>query len=148
MKREMMKVVDGRPPNYDAILAVLPDAANPGVMFCYGDTVYFPGGKGPLTRELDAHERVHADRQLAYEGGPSAWWVEYLANDAFRYTEELLAHREEFSTYCARHINPIKRHQALTRMAKRLASGLYAAGVTEFMATYGILYGANPYEPT
>jgi hypothetical protein len=143
MKREMMKVVDGRPPNYDAILAVLPEAANPGVMFCYGDTVYFPGAAGrTLTRELDAHERVHAERQLAYEGGPSAWWVKYLADAEFRYFEEALAHAEEYKTYCRRHINPVKRHQALERIAKRLASGLYAAGVTVEKATYDVRWGA------
>lgn len=122
MKRVMLEVVDARPPNFDAIVAVLPGAADPGVMFAYGDKVYFPGGRGPLTRELDAHERVHLERQ---KGDVAGWWARYLAEPKFRFYEELLAHKAEYDTYCRRHINAIKRYQALTSMTTRLMSALY-----------------------
>lgn len=127
MKRDMLEVVDARPPNFDEIVKALPHAADPGVMFAYGDKVYFPGGKGPLTRELDAHERVHLDRQDKI--GVTEWWRDYLTSPEFRYVEELLAHRAEYQTYCKRHINPVKRSQFLRQVARRLASPLYAAGV-------------------
>ena len=127
MKRDMLEVVDARPPNFDAIVAVLPHAADPGVMFAYGDKVYFPGGKGPLTRELDAHERVHLLRQ---ENEPDLWWRRYLSDPEFRFIEEAIAHGAEYSTYCKRHLNPIKRAQFLRQIAQRLASPLYGVGIT------------------
>lgn len=146
MKRDMLEVVDARPPNYDAIVAVLPDAATPGVMFAYGGKVYFPGGKGPLTRELDAHERVHLDRQDKV--GLDTWWRDYLESPVFRQYEEFLAHREEYETYCKRHINPIKRAQFLRQVATRMASSLYGMGGTREMYELAIKNNANPCEPS
>ena len=127
MKRDMVQTVDGLPPNFDAIVAVLPDAANPGVMFAYGDKVYGTGIPHVLTRELNDHERVHLERQGA---DPDSWWKQYLADPAFRYDEELIAHRAEYHTFCCRHINPVKRAQFLLAISKRLSSSLYGAGVT------------------
>lgn len=141
MKRDTLEVVDARPPNYDDIVKVLPGAAQPGVMFAYMDKVYYPGGKGPLTRELDAHERVHLERQNHHEFGPIGWWAEYLNSPSFRYNEELLAHRAEYRSYCKRMINPIKRVQFLKTVAKRLASSLYAAGLTVAQAEIEIRFG-------
>ena len=142
MKRDMLEVVDARPPNYDAVLAVLPRAAEPGVMFAYNGKVYFPGGRGPLTRELDAHERVHIERQREF--GVKEWWLGYLEDPTFRYAEELLAHRAEYNTYCRRHANPVKRAQALRTIAKRLVSPLYGAGdVTLEEAMTDIRYGVS-----
>jgi hypothetical protein len=142
MKREMLEVVDARPPHFDKIKAVLPGAEMAGVMFAYDGKVYFPGSqKKHLTRELDAHERVHIVRQIDYVGGPEAWWDRYLRDEEFRYNEELLAHRAEYKQFCARHINPLKRAQALRMMAARLASPLYAAGVTVAKATADLLAG-------
>lgn len=141
MKRDMLEVIDARPPNYDAIAAVLPRAAEPGVMFAYDGKVYFPGGRGPLTRELDAHERVHIERQA---GDVAGWWKQYLEDPTFRYAEELLAHRAEYNTYCRRHVNPVKRAQALRMIAKRLVSPLYGAGdVTLEEAMTDIRYGVS-----
>jgi hypothetical protein len=139
MKRDMLTVVDARPPNFDKIVAVLPEADKPGVMFAYGGKVYFPGGKGPLTRELNDHEAVHLERQK--HQGLDSWWEQYLTDVNFRYNEELLAHRAEYRTFCKRHINPIKRHQFLRQIAKRLASSLYAAGLTEKEVMIDIMYG-------
>ena len=139
MKRDMLTVVDASPPNFDKIVAVLPEAATPGVMFAYDGKVYFPGGKGPLTRELNDHETVHLDRQK--HQGLDSWWDSYLTDVDFRYNEELLAHRAEYRTYCKRHINPVKRAQFLRLVAKRLASPLYAAGLTPERAAIEIQFG-------
>ena len=136
MKRDMLEVVDGVPPIYDAIVQVLPEAANDGVIFAYGGKVYGRGLK-KLSRELDAHERVHIERQGA---DPDAWWKQYLTNPAFRYVEELVAHRAEYQTYCRRHINPIKRTQALRQIAQKLASPLYGTGVTVETAMLGVAF--------
>lgn len=125
MKREMLEVVDARPPNFDAIKAVLPDADKPGVMFAYGGKVYYPGARSKvLTRELDAHERVHVERQAA-ETEPGSWWAQYLTDAEFRFNEELLAHQAEYRMFCKRHANPVKQWQYLRTIAGRLCSPLY-----------------------
>jgi hypothetical protein len=139
VKRDMLETVDGVPPIYDAIVQVLPEAANDGIMFAYNGKVYGRGIKKVLSRELDAHERVHLERQQRLEGGADTWWRLYLTNTAFRYVEELLAHRAEYETFCRRHANQIKRIQFLRATAKRLASALYGAGVTLAEAEQDIL---------
>ena len=53
-----MRQVMGLPPNFEAILAALPGAADPDVIFAYGDSVFVPSGR-PLTPQLEAHEQVH-----------------------------------------------------------------------------------------
>jgi hypothetical protein len=115
------EVVDGRPPNYEAIVAVFPGAANPGVIFAYGDRIYAPGGR-KLTPALQAHEGVHCARQ---GGRPDHWWGLYLTDPRFRLEEEVLAHGAEYRAYCARHANRLKRTQALEWIAHKLAAPLY-----------------------
>ena len=116
-----LEVVDGRPPNYVAIVAVFPGAALPGVIFAYADRIYAPGGRTP-TPALQAHEQVHCERQ---DGRPEPWWERYLVDPAFRLDEELLAHRAEYRAYCARHANRVKQAQALAGIATKLAAPLY-----------------------
>jgi hypothetical protein len=141
VKRDMLEVVDGLPPIYDAIVQVLPEAANDGVIFAYGGKVYGRGLK-KLSRELDAHERAHLERQGA---DSDAWWKQYLTDVEFRYREELVAHQAEYRTYCARHINPIKRAQALRQMAQRLTSPLYGTGGLIENVMLAIRYPAAPF---
>lgn len=122
-----LEVVKARPPNFEKIAAVFPGAAEPGVMFAYAGKVYAPGGV-KVTRELDAHERVHIERQGA---DPDGWWDRYLRDEGFRFEEEYLAHRAEYRTFCKRHIDPVKRVKALQQIAGRLVSGLYGnLGIT------------------
>lgn len=142
LKRPMLPVVDARPPNFDKIVAVLPDSALAGVMFAYGDKVYFPGFKGVcLSRELDAHERVHIERQNHIEGGPDKWWELYLTDIDFRFNEELLAHRAEYQCFCKRHIDQRKRVMFLDTLAKRLSSPLYGVDISPMRAAIDIRFG-------
>jgi hypothetical protein len=134
MKHEMLPVVDGRPPIFDKILAVLPGAADPGVIFAYGGKVWAPGHRA-ITRELDAHERVHIERQGE---NPAAWWDRYLEDVEFRFEEELIAHAVEYATYCRRHLDPIKRHKALHQIARKLAAPLYGSLITAEQAAIHI----------
>lgn len=114
-------VIDARPPNYEAIVAVFPGAAQPGVIFAYGDRIYAPGGRRP-SPALQAHEQVHCERQGAR---PEHWWGLYLTDPCFRLEEELLAHRAEYRAYCERHGNRAKQEMALEHIAGKLAAPLY-----------------------
>jgi hypothetical protein len=116
-----LEVVRGRPPIYEEIVAKFPHAANEGVMFAWEGKVYAPGST-KVTIELDAHEAVHIAHQ---ENDCARWWKLYLADTDFRFHAETLAHRVEYRRYCSRHLNPVKRAQALNAIARKLGSPLY-----------------------
>ena len=122
-----MKIVQERPPNFDAILKVFPNAANPGVIFAYGDIIYSPD-RADLPPALISHEAVHGARQLEF--GVELWWDAYLVDLGFRYQEELLAHRAEYEHLCLLSPSRNDRRFALKQVAKRLASPLYGKMVT------------------
>jgi hypothetical protein len=133
-----LRVVDGLPPNFETIKAVLPEAAADGVMFAYDGAVYGRGLK-KLSPELEAHETVHLVRQIAHPGGVDGWWKDYLANPRFRFVEELWAHRAEHQRYKQRNANQIKRALHLNKLARRLVGPLYAVdGLTLMAATHWI----------
>ena len=120
-------VVKAYPPNYLAIARRLPVRGKP-VIFAYGETIYDPTGRtmGP---ELVAHERVHCRRQLEYPGGVEPWWVRYLADVAFRLSEEIPAHRAEYHEL-ARHVNSRVRTRYLETVAAKLSAPLYGNLIT------------------
>lgn len=125
-----MKIVKRLPPNFEAIAQVLPDAHTPGVIFCYGDTIYNPSG-GKISRPLKAHEFVHSVSQEII--GVDEWWSRYLTYAQFRYDEELPAHRAEYATYCETEADRQHRFAYLVTLADRLSGPLYGC-VVDFAA--------------
>lgn len=134
-----IEVVHGRPPNFQAIATVFPEAFREGVIFTYAPKAYFTG-KGDLSRELKAHEAVHANRQLDM-GGPDAWWERYLVDPGFRLHEELLAHRAEWQAFTRRHGPGVR---FLNVIAARLAGPLYGKMLTVAQAKHAIVTGELP----
>jgi len=114
-----MKIVVDRPPNYDDIVRVFPRAADKGVIFAYGDTVYCPSGP-VFTPWLLAHEEVHSEQQGKEV---EAWWRAYLTQPEYRYAQELYAHAAELRAQATRNRNEWFR--ALHRTAHRLIADLY-----------------------
>lgn len=121
-----MQVIFDKPPNFAAIVAVFPGAASPGVSFCFGNTIFSPGGKYPLPHIL-AHEEVHSSRQLAK--GVEEWWTDYLASAEFRLTEEIPAHRAEYER-ATEGYSRNQRRMALRIVASKLSAKLYGNLVT------------------
>lgn len=117
-----MQQIKSRPPNYEKIVAVLPGACRPGVVFAYAPDVYVPSGR-PLPDELLAHEHVHIMRQNLM--GVEAWWDRYLSDPEFRYYEEVIAHASEYHWLIRNAPNRNVRRMALKRTAARLANNLY-----------------------
>lgn len=116
-----MNVVNSTPPNYADILAVFSNAANPGVIFTYGDTIYNPTGTD-ISSALLAHEGIHCGRQGK---DIDSWWERYLVDAEFRLNEELLGHRAEYRTFIGTTQNREVRNNYLQQIAHRLASPLY-----------------------
>ena len=135
-----MKVTKGTPPNFEAIKAALPGADKGGVIFTYGDTIYLTGDAS-LTAELRDHEAVHVEQQANYPGGPEAWWEKYLADPAFRLSQELPAHRVEYQSSPERDRN--QRAMALHVIASRLSGPLYGKLMTFREALRAIRSGGH-----
>ncbi len=119
-------IVAGLPPNHAEIVAVFPAAAAPDTIFTYGATIYNNGP--PLTHALIAHERVHVSQQTRFEGGPAAWWARYLTDPAWRFLQELDAHKVEHDVLCHGRPRHERKHY-LTQVAKRLSGPLYGHAV-------------------
>ena len=122
----MIKIVVGRPPNFDAILAAFPMAKTQGVIFTYGETIFNPGGK-EIAPWIIAHERVHTQQQGDDVEG---WWRKYIDDPKFRFAQELEAHRVEWRTWLGaradfRPRSRVERRGMMAVIASRLAGPIY-----------------------
>jgi hypothetical protein len=124
-----MKIVAARPPNFDAIAAVFPEARQRGVIFTFGDTLYNPAG-GYVSAWLKAHEGVHYSRQTNHPPAIEQWWKRYLEDPEFRLAEEIPAHRAEWKAFASVHKDRNQRAAMLQSIARRLASPLYGELIT------------------
>lgn len=120
-----MEIVNDYPPIYDEIDAAFSVRNLRGVIFCFGDIIYNPGG-GTVTPSLIAHEEVHRDRQGSDVLG---WWRRYIDEAEFRLSEEIPAHQAEY-WHVAEGANRAVRRRALKIVAKKLAAPLYGKIIT------------------
>ena len=128
-----MRIINDWPPNIVSLRAAFPLEGVQGLVFSYGDRVYAPTSQ-VIHQSIQAHERVHCDRQMVYPGGVAAWWLDYIADPAFRLAEEIPAHRAEYQWWVARpgSDKPVDGFRSarlyhLTHIARRLASPLYGS---------------------
>ncbi|HEV2178373.1 MAG TPA: hypothetical protein VGU20_31240 [Stellaceae bacterium] len=111
-----------KPPNWDQIVAAFPHAATLPTIFAYGEDIYNPLNLR-VPQPLLAHEYRHCARQFATSA--DGWWTKYIADDEFRYTEELLGHVEEYRTQAQLTNDRNERAKIATRTAYRLIAPLY-----------------------
>lgn len=140
-----------RPPIYDQIVAVFPEATSYGVIFSWGDKIYNPSD-GPIPPPILAHEAIHGDRQLKPPQGLEVdspaqkdnwvqmWWEMYLFDPKFRLDEEVPAHIEEYKVYKQLVKDREQRARYLHRLALRLAGPLYN-NMLPYMAARRLLQG-------
>lgn len=117
-----MQIVVARPPNFDAILRVFPEAASKGVMFAWGDTIFSPDS-AYVPPQLIAHEEVHESQQRA--DGPEKWWDQYLVSADFRLQQELAAHIVEYHEFIKHTRSRPMARGYLAGVASRLSGPLY-----------------------
>lgn len=108
-----------RPPNWDQILVAFPKADRRGVLFAYGEDIYNPSGV-VIPRPILVHEYKHCAEQ--FQMGVTEWWDRYLIDDDFRYTEELVAHLEEYREQ----LKGVNDRNARARLSMRVAARLVA----------------------
>lgn len=134
-----MRLVRAYPPNIDALDAAFQVRRIPGVVFTWGQTIYVPNGRR-LSRELIAHEEVHAARQGNLDPTIEKWWENYIADPEFRLAEELPGHVAEYREFCRHVADSNKRAMFLfNTVAKRLCSPLYGGLLTHAEARRKIL---------
>jgi hypothetical protein len=141
-----MQIVNAYPPNIDKIDAAIgPRSGRPGVFYAYGQSIFNPDDV-QIPPWIVAHEAVHAWRQLnpvfvapnpeivaKYAAMSTfekveAWWDAYLADEEFRFAEELVAHAAEYRYFCSvkTHDRALRRRY-LHAIAERLVGPLYGA---------------------
>lgn len=116
----------GLPPNHEAIAARFPVIKGRALIYAYAPYIYCANGAvcGP---EKIAHETIHILRQGA---DPEEWWRKYLADDEFRYAEEVLAHVAEYLFLCEKEPGRSARRRNLVIIARNLASPIYGRMTT------------------
>lgn len=123
----MTTIVIGHPPIIDRLIAAVPAARSPTVIFSYGDLIFNPSGQN-IPAAIMAHEEVHCRRQL--DIGTSRWWDQWLDDIAFRVAEELLGHQAEYRVRCEEVPNRNGRRYWAKEIAKRLSGPLYGHSIT------------------
>lgn len=124
------KIVKAFPPNFIRLAEVFPIRGKQGIIYAYGNRIYNPSGVKVLPWVLE-HEKVHCERQ--FEVGIGIWWDAYVAFPDFRLSEEVLAHRKEWSM-TQDLISCRDRMHYLDMMVDRLSSSLYGNLVTSEQA--------------
>ena len=113
-----MKIVNGYPPNYKQIKAVLRPTEL--TIFTYGDTIYNPT-PNDIPDHLMVHEQTHSIRQ---GDDPAGWWKRYLVDSKFRVDEELAAYKNQYRKYLKHHDRNAANLFCM-KIARDLSSALY-----------------------
>ena len=102
-------------------------------VFTYGDTIHVASGH--LQDDVLAHELVHVRQHAAYPGGPAAWWERYLADEMFRYEQEMMAYKEQYR-FIDRTVKDRNRKHSKLMFLARCVKDMYAfpgLGIMEIM---------------
>lgn len=120
-----MKVIKAYPPNFAQIAAAFPVKGVPGIIYAYGDRIYAPDAKGPLSPWIMAHEEIHGAQQRTQEGWDvPKWWDRYTESPTFRLEQEIPAHRAEWAAF-AKNFSGYVANYYLDQIAARLSGPLY-----------------------
>lgn len=118
-----MRVVHELPPPkvYNACRKKFGVKFDDGVCWTYGDTIFT---KYPITdKSLIKHEATHYTQQRKI--GVIAWWDKYLADEEFRFSQELEAYQKQYQHYCYFNKNKEQRFLYLRRIATDLSGPMY-----------------------
>lgn len=144
-----MQLIRERPPLFDEIDRVFNVKGKP-ILFAWGSVIYAPSGVTAVHPAVEAHEKVHGDRQLA-PCDPSDkrsaemkiwyWWRRYLDDPVFRLEEEKLGHLAEYQHLVAHASGRSDRRRHLSHVAARLCQPLYGYDLTKAQAMEYLIYG-------
>ena len=113
------------PPNYSRIIDVL-GTSNGDILFAYYPHIYNPGGSN-VSPDLLLHENIHLEQQKSI--GVDEWWKRYLADNQFRYEQELIAFAGQYA-YGKKVYKTKISDQMLSDFALLLSGPMYKTGVS------------------
>lgn len=136
-----MKIVHDYPPNHEAICRAIPGVrGNNRIIYTYGATLYVPGGeKAIIPDHLMAHEETHTRQQGDDIEG---WWERYLADPAFRLSQEVEAYRVQWAVLLEKYDRGHRR-RVLAEIVKDLAGSMYGNVVDKTQARKLITGGSD-----
>jgi len=115
-----MKIVQGFPPNFEAIKTKFNPHAN--TVFTYGECIYIGNIKSTaISEDLLTHEDTHRKQQGE---DPGKWWDEYIADPIFRLHMEIQAYQKQYQFFC-QHNGRQMRRRFLRLIAQDLAGHNY-----------------------
>lgn len=127
-----VRPIHGRPPNWDAICAVV--TPPPTAVLTYAPHTYVLSGRA-LTPDLIAHEAMHLWQQRDDAAG---WWERWLSDIAFRREQELACYFAQMSILR----RMVGDRNELARIRREIASDLAGpmyGRVLDFNAAYRAL---------
>lgn len=137
----MQRVIVARPPLFERIAAAFPHALTQrGVLYSWGGLIFNPDGVD-IHPALLAHEAVHGRRQGGSDTTVRAWWERYIAEPAFRLSEEAPAHTAEYAWFVSHGAPRNDRRVHLRKIAERLSGPLYGGLIKPDAARYLIRRG-------
>lgn len=92
------------------------------IAMAYGEAVHVKAGT--LPDWLIDHEGTHLKQQKEI-GGPEIWWERYLADDKFRFEQELEAYRAQYKWVVQNWKSQNKRFDMLRHCAETLSGPIY-----------------------
>ena len=91
-----------------------------GIIFTYDGII--SSCLGIMTEDLLAHEGNHIIQQ---GNDPKEWWEKYLADDEFRYGQELECYQKQYEWISKRITNKSEKFKLLRHYAAALSGGMY-----------------------
>lgn len=125
-----MKIVIAKPPVWEEANKLFKlEQLGLGVIFTYGDTIYNPFNI-VVTADLIAHESVHAEQQEHNETCAKLWWKRYIADPAFRVSQEGAAYHAQYKCICRQHKDRNARARWLHTLSTQFSGPFYDKAVT------------------
>jgi hypothetical protein len=120
-----MKIINQYPPNFEIINQAF--KLHKGIVFTYGDIIYNPDN-GPIDEPLMNHEKTHSQQQAEY--GVEKWWDRYLADPAFRASQEIPAYQNQYKLACKLIKDKNRLFNYTSALAKDLSGEMYGKLMT------------------
>lgn len=125
----MIKILNEKPPIYDAVVAAGLRFNPATVLFAYDDAIYNPSGQ-EVPEDIIAHEAVHLQQQ-AECGGAEAWWQRYLSDPYFRIQQEVEAYATQYAFICNYIVRDRNRQvHVLISLSRALSGPLYGSMIS------------------
>lgn len=123
-----MKIINERPPIYEAVLMAGLRFNPERTFFAYHDAIYNPAGI-EISEDVKAHEAVHLAQQEE-AGGAEIWWSRYLSEPLFRIDQEADAYATQYAFICSFVGDRNQRVRILLDLARKLAGPMYGSMIT------------------